>query len=115
MLNNDIKNLELTIKNLELTDELVERNSFLSQGSVEPYRKGAMDMARKKDFLSKMKENNITRWLNSISKEEFSEFFTIRLTDCDKCPAKRLCDERGSDDECEEVFYLWSIKERGEE
>lgn len=107
--------LKNAIKNLKLTDELVERNSFLSQGSVEPYRKGAMDMARKKDFLSKMKENNITRWLNSISKEEFGDFLTINLTDCNKCPAKKFCYERGSDEMCEEVFYLWSIKEGGEE
>jgi len=35
--------LKSDIKNLEFTDKLEVKNSFLSQGSAEPYRKGVMD------------------------------------------------------------------------
>lgn len=63
--------------------------------------------------------NNITNWLNEISKEEFRDFVYIRgINDgCAECPAKKFCDENYIEDEivCEELFYLWAIKKGGKQ
>ena len=60
--------------------------------------------------------NNITKWLNSISEEDFADICTIRDTgECSKCPAKQFCYENESDARCEYIFYQWAISKGGQE
>lgn len=57
------------------------------------------------------KMNNITKWLKSITQEQFREFFMIRDYECTNCPAKNSCDADQDDKCCEEEFYKWSMLE----
>lgn len=59
--------------------------------------------------------NNITKWLKSITKEQFREFFDINDYECVTCPAKDSCNAELDDRCCVEEFYQWAIKEGDEE
>lgn len=59
--------------------------------------------------------NNITKWLKSITQEQFRDFFSINDYECVNCPAKDFCNDELDDRCCEEEFYQWAIKEGGEE
>ena len=58
--------------------------------------------------------NNITKWMKSITKEEFGDFFSIRDLECTNCPAKEQCKASDNDNLCEEEFYEWALEEGGE-
>ena len=54
--------------------------------------------------------NNITKWMQSITPEQFSDFFMIRDWECCNCPAKEYCNASDDDKCCEEEFYKWALK-----
>ena len=55
-------------------------------------------------------DNNITKWLKSITSDKFNDF--VYLRDCSLCPAKSFCDKDGDDGVlCEEKFYQWALME----
>ena len=58
--------------------------------------------------------NNITKWLKSITQEQFRDFFIIRGYDCCNCPAESFCGADEDDKCCEEEFYQWAVKEGDE-
>jgi hypothetical protein len=55
-------------------------------------------------------DNNITKWLKSITSDKFNDF--VYLRDCSLCPAKSFCDKDDDDGvPCEEKFYQWALME----
>lgn len=58
--------------------------------------------------------NNITKWLKSITQEQFRDFFMIRGYDCDNCPANDFCITEQDCKYCEETFYQWAIKQEND-